>query len=482
MMRWSPYARRWLLTIWVMLAFTLAGHIALAGDSLSTMRDSLTARKSDTIASDSVARAKRPKVGLVLSGGGARGFVHIGLLKVMEEEGLRPDYVTGTSMGSILGALYAMGYSPDQMSELNRTLDWNALISDDTDMRTVSLEQKPTVGRSLLQLSWHNGGFRLPTGMVESQRMWQKLGRLFWPVAGTYSFNDYPTPFRCCAVDIFRGRVATFSEGCLTKAVRSSMAIPAMFSPVEWGDTAVMVDGGVGDNFPVDAAQAMGAEITIGSYSGAPIYEADSIKSFSAKDVIKQASMYAGIRKIRGDLNKFDLIFMPELHGVTSMGFNRGIQVEEYGYREAEKLRPQIRALAQHLDSLGPCPKVRPVDTSVCFNVSEVVVEGVGKTMRHFALQRLDLPVPGRVCGAEIDAAISRLYSSRYFKRAIYHIDELGRLHVEVAMEDKIKLQLSYEVNEVWGVGVAGRLSVLNPLIPSSRVALAVGLSYYPWL
>ncbi len=451
--------------IWLLLGW----HVALAGGGVQ-------GAERDTL------RPRRPKLGLVLSGGGARGFVHIGLLRVMEEEGLRPDYVTGTSMGAILGAMYAIGYSPTQISELNRSMNLNEQLTDEVDMRTVSVEQKSTVGRFLLQLAWHEGAFRLPPGLVESQQIWQTMGRMFWPVAGTYSFDDFPTPYRCCAVDIFRGRVVTFSEGSLVKAARSSMAIPGIFSPVQWGDSSVMVDGGVSDNFPIDAARQLGAEITIGSYSGAPIYEADSVRSFSAGMLIKQASLYTGIQKARGDLDKFDLLFMPDLHDVNAMSFGRGVEVEEYGYREAQKLRPQLRALARRLDSLGPGPTVRPVDTSVCFNVSEVVVDGVGETMRRFALQRMNLPVPGRLCGAEVDAAISHLYSTRYFKRAVYHIDREGRLHVELAMEDRVKLQLSYEVNEAWGAGVAGRISVLNPLLPSSRIAMAVGLSYYPWL
>lgn len=441
----------------------------------------LSQLSTSAAAKDSIQQSKRPKVGLVLSGGGARGFIHIGLLRILEEEGLRPDYVAGTSMGAVLGALYAIGYSPRQLSQLNADADWSRLLSNSQNLRNVVVDQKRWQGRTFIALPWSNGGFRLPLGIIEGQGLWNFLQRLMYPVAGQASFDSFPTPFRATAVDIFRGYAHNFKGGSLPQAVRASMAIPGVFTPVEYGDTAVYVDGGVADNFPIDAARAMGAKIIIGSYAGPPLIESEPGLEYSSKDILKQTSLFAGIRKAREDMPKCDLLFAPDLRDYSSMSFTKGRNIEAYGYREAEKLRPEIRTLATHLNALGPNPVVAPVDTVCKHLVRRVRIEGKGAMHRDFILSRLALELPDSLSAKEVESAIESLYSTQYFARITYRIDSVGGLRIQPELREKVELQLSYEVNEAWGPSLAAHLSVLNPLFASSRLSAAVGASFAPW-
>ncbi len=425
--------------------------------------------------------SQRPKVGLVLSGGGARGFIHIGLLRVLEEEGLRPDIVTGTSMGAIIGALYAIGYTPDQLSHLNTTIDWDKMLSNGIDLREVVVDQKRWQGRFLLSLTKDALGFHLPRGLIEGQKLWDLLHRLTYPVAREKDFDAYPSPFRAIAVDISRGRAQEFSEGSLPKAIRASMAIPGVFTPVVYHDTAIYIDGGVADNFPIETAKAMGAKVLIGSYAGPPLENIDPTGNYSTKDIIKQATLFAGIQKARAELNQLDILFAPDLHGKSSMGFGKGLSIEEYGYREAEKLRPKIRALAKRLNTIGANPTVLPIDSTRRYRIEAVRVEGIPNKLKDFAESRLQLALPGALSAEDIEESVHRLFSTLYFERITYTIDSGQVLHLNTTLREKLKLELSFQINGVYGPSLQGHLSILNPILPSSRLSVAVGLSYHPW-
>lgn len=171
---------------------------------------------------------RRPRIGLVLSGGGARGFAHVGTMRVMEEAGLRPDYIAGTSMGAILGALYAMGYTADEISTLNLQTDWGELLSNQQPLRTVTFEQKHNVNRSLLSVNWEDGHFNLPRGFINSQLLLNLFHRLSWQYATVDNFNQLPTPFGCISVNLTSGKIRTARSGHLPTEIRASMAIPGI--------------------------------------------------------------------------------------------------------------------------------------------------------------------------------------------------------------------------------------------------------------
>jgi NTE family protein len=185
----------------------------------------------------------RPRLGLALSGGGAKGLAHLGLIKVMEEAGLRPDYITGVSMGSIIGVMYAMGYSPDSIASMFRTFDWDAALSDRIDENKVIFLEKKHYYNSLISLPITREKIVIPTGLINGQQIESGLNYYLWPALRINDFSQLPVPFLCIGTDLITGKKVDLDHGYLPEAIRASIAIPSIFTPVRI-DTALLVDGG----------------------------------------------------------------------------------------------------------------------------------------------------------------------------------------------------------------------------------------------
>ncbi len=203
---------------------------------------------------------QRPKLGLALSGGGAKGIAHIGVLKVLEEAGLVPDYIAGTSMGSLVGALYAIGYTTEEMTGIITNMDWNVILANKVSFDKVTFEEKKYYGRYIAEFPYKKGKINLPKGVIEGQELSMLLSRLTRAVHGINDFHDFPIPFECIGADITTGESIVLDHGSLPQAMRASMAIPSIFTPVEIGDH-YLVDGGLLRNFPVQNVIDMGADI-----------------------------------------------------------------------------------------------------------------------------------------------------------------------------------------------------------------------------
>ncbi len=208
----------------------------------------------------------------MLGGGGARGAAHIGVIEVLEREHIPICGVAGTSMGSIVGGLYAAGYSPGDMSEVVGQLDWNDLFSDDPVRVDMPMRRKQADYRYLLdfEIGWKNGRIITPVGVVQGQKLLLLLRRLLASTWGVDNFDQLPIPFRAIATDIVAGREIIFAKGDLPLAIRSSMSVPGAFAPTNV-DGKLLVDGGVMNNVPIDVARGMGATRLIVVDVGTPL-------------------------------------------------------------------------------------------------------------------------------------------------------------------------------------------------------------------
>ena len=208
---------------------------------------------------------KRKKVGVVLSGGGAKGMAHIGVLKVLEKAGIPVDIVTGTSIGSIVGGLYAIGYNAHSLDSMVRTQDWTYVITDKEDLRKQSLLDRKKQNTYLFNTGLTIGKRDMSAGgLIRGKNLAELFQKLFVGYTDSLDFNkDLKIPFACVATNIMDNSEVVFHSGRLPQAIRASMSIPAAFSPVRIGDM-VLVDGGLKNNFPVDVARGMGAEVVIG--------------------------------------------------------------------------------------------------------------------------------------------------------------------------------------------------------------------------
>ncbi|HVW67730.1 MAG TPA: patatin-like phospholipase family protein [Steroidobacteraceae bacterium] len=290
----------------------------------------------------------RPRIGLVLSGGGARGIAHIGVLKVLEEQHIPIDAVAGTSMGAVVGGLYASGLTAREIESIMTSLNWQDAFRDRPPREDLTLRRKQEDENFLVKfpLGIKGGRFQLPKGLVQGQRLSQMLRRLTLPVARITNFDDLPTPFRALATDLETGDAVTLSSGDLTGAMRASMSVPGVFSPVE-RDGHLLVDGGISENLPIDIARSMGVDLLIVVDVGSPLLKRDKLNSVP---VISNQMIAILVQKnTRMQLEKLqpqDIVIKPLLGDTSSFDFGNVKRVIAVGERAARAMTEQLASLA----------------------------------------------------------------------------------------------------------------------------------------
>jgi NTE family protein len=280
----------------------------------------------------------RPRIGLVLSGGGARGAAHIGVIEVLEQLRVPVDVVSGTSMGSVVGGLYAAGLSPEELSQVIQSVDWVRVFDDKPDRQVLSYRRKEDDRTFLtnLRLGFKNGSFFIPPGMVEGQKLDYLLRTLTLGSEGVARFEDLRLPFRAIATDINTGEAVILETGTLATAQRASMSIPAAFSPVEL-DGRLLVDGYVANNLPIDAAQGLGADAVIAVDISTPLSGVDA--NSSAFAINAQASGFStqeNQRRQKERLAPNDILLTPELGDLGAASFPRMQEAIDAGHKAAE--------------------------------------------------------------------------------------------------------------------------------------------------
>ncbi|MDX1641798.1 MAG: patatin-like phospholipase family protein, partial [Balneolaceae bacterium] len=220
------------------------------------------------------------RVGLVLSGGGAMGIAHIGVIQAIEEAGIRIDYITGTSMGSLVGGLYAIGYTSDQLAEMATSNNFVELFTEKPDRKYISNYEKIIDDRTIVTFPISEKSIDLPVGIISGQNIYTYLARLTQSVHGIEEFDDFPIPFAAVATDLETGEAKVFRSGYLPDALRASISIPSLFSPHNI-DGKLYVDGGLIRNLPVQDAIEMGADYTIAVDVSSPLMPKDSLNTFA---------------------------------------------------------------------------------------------------------------------------------------------------------------------------------------------------------
>lgn len=262
----------------------------------------------------------RKKVGLVLSGGGAKGVAHIGALKVIEEAGIPIDYIAGTSMGAIVGGLYAIGYTPHQLDSMVKSQNWSFLLSDEPQRATKTFMEKEDDSKYVLTLPFTKTPKEvIPDGIIKGQNLESLFTNLTIGYHDSINFNKLPIPYACVAVDLVEGREIVFHSGKLATVMRASMAIPAAFTPVRLGNM-VLVDGGLINNFPVDVALDMGADIIIGVDVQNEPKKDDPVATVTA--MIDKMSGMLSKGAFDKNLKNVDLYIKVDVEGYNAASFN----------------------------------------------------------------------------------------------------------------------------------------------------------------
>ena len=368
---------------------------------------------------------KRPKIGLVLSGGGAKGLAHVGILKIIEQSGLKIDYVTGTSMGSIVGGLYAAGYKADMLEQLVLTTDWDELLADEISRRSVAINEKSDLDKYIGSLEISKKGIELPQGYKRGQKLTSLLSRLTLHVQNIEDFDRLPIPFRCIATDIVTGEAYVLKKGSLSEAMRASMAIPSIFTPIEI-DGRLLVDGGVIRNLPVSDAREMGADIIIAVDVGAPLYKKDELKS--VMNIMDQSVSLLGARSTKEQQLLSDILLAPDIKGFSSSDFKRGKELIALGENTARLALPEMKALAE-LQKQFPEEKRDPVEIILpdqACKSSAIDIRGLKHVSRSLVLGKLMIKPPRTLTPAKLEEADRPGLRQRLF-RAGHLPDRAGR-------------------------------------------------------
>lgn len=294
--------------------------------------------------------AGRPEVGVALSGGGAHGIAHVGLLKVMEEAGLRPDYITGVSMGSIVGGMYSLGYPADSLEKILKSIDWNLLIGNKIPENRIIFQEKKYFYNSIISLPVSFRKVQLPSGMINGQQMENMLSYFSWPAADINDFSQLPVPFLCLGSDIVSGTRVSLKSGYLPDALRASSAVPSIFTPFRL-DTLLLIDGGYFRNIAVTEIKEMGADIVIGSYTG--FYPLSDEELQSVDGLVKQMGMITSYKDFEEQKRLIDILVEPDVKDQSITDFSNVDTLVMRGYRAALPYKDRFRRLADSLDAIG---------------------------------------------------------------------------------------------------------------------------------
>ena len=361
----------------------------------------------------------RPKIGIALSGGGAKGLAHIGVLKVLEETGIPIDYISGTSMGSIVGALYAIGYRADELERLALSTDWPDLLTDEMSRRYIAMEEKIWDGRYIGSFPISNRGVQLPSGLIAGQKISNFLSRLTWSVHHINDFSQLPIPFSCVAADIATGEAVPIDSGFLPDAIRASMAIPTVFTPVKF-QGRLLVDGGLVRNLPAEDVKRMGADIIIGVDVSFALLPLEDIQSFL--DIITQSLSFVEAQSRERQYQICDILIQPDMRDITLFSFNDVEDIINRGEQAARKILPELQDLVDSFDlEVDKGIEFIPAKVDSIY-IKSLRISGLHDVSRRMVLAETGLSCPCWISAKQLDQAITRLYSSRFFERVTYKL------------------------------------------------------------
>ncbi len=422
----------------------------------------------------------RPKIGLVLSGGGAKGMAHVGVIRAMEKAGIRPDYIVGTSMGSVVGGLYAMGYDSDDLEQIIRSIDWDLIISNRMSFETVAFEEKEYYNRYLLEFPIRNGKISLPSGLIEGQMLSEVLHYYTWPARKYKNFDEFPIPFRCIATDISTGKPIVFKEGYLHDALRSSIAIPTAFTAFQL-DSTMVVDGGVVNNFPVDVVREMGAEYVIGvNVSDEDFISAEKLEGFAA--ILMQLSMAESLGKTAENIKQTDIYIKPELGPYGTASFGDFDAILKIGDETGEKFYPQFKHLA---DSLGLSDSTKGIGLEakpIRFKTISVVGNSLFST--SLILSKLGLEAGDNVTREALQDGINRVFGMNGFYKVDYSLIPAGEdefsLQIRVKEKPSRLLNTAIHYDNQFSAGILLNYTARDLIGKSSRTVVIADVSENP--
>lgn len=369
----------------------------------------------------------RPRIGLVLSGGGAKGFAHIGVIEELERRHIPIDVISGTSMGAVVGSMYAIGNDAAELKAVARGIDWKTIFSDASKRSDLSFRRKREVRDILLnfRLRIDDGKPVLPTGVLGGQRLFAIVQELLAPWRATEDFNDLPIPFRAVATDISTGRPVVMGSGNLSTAVFSSMSIPAAFPPVK-REGLLLVDGGISDNMPVDVARQMGVDLVIVVNVGEPPAGPERIQS--ALSVFNQMQLLLGWETIERQLKSIqgrDVLIEPDITGFGVTAFDRLEDGIDRGRAAAVKVGDKLAGLSVNDAQWAAYLAEREARSNPApIRIDRVEIANGSAKVRTADIKALVTTQPGNTLDGTVMARdVGKIFALDEFEQVNYRVD-----------------------------------------------------------
>jgi len=418
---------------------------------------------------------------LVLSGGGAKGVAHIPLLQKLDSLHIVPDLIVGNSMGSIIGGLYAMGYSGDSIEKITKSIDWDKVLGGGQSLKTVSVEEKREFQRYLVGLGIKDGKPNSIGSILNDQNLREYLSELTFPVYNVKDFDNLPIPFRAMATDLVEGKEVILSKGSLAFAMRASMSLPAVFKPMSY-DKTVLVDGGVMNNFPTDIAKQMGADIIIGSDVGGGMEPMDKLNSFTT--VLMQTSMFPSNIKNPANRSLCNILVdhLPNLRFSTA-DFAESDEIYKDGKIATEQNLPALIALAEKLKPFPQRTHELPKMPNE-FILDTIVYKNISKENIPLVIARANLKTHTKYTTRDLILGLNRAMGTNLFSQITYNYfitdeDKLGIILTGFEnAKNQVNASLHYDTYR--GVGLILNYTARNVLAESSRLIITGDIAEQP--
>ncbi|WP_292009471.1 patatin-like phospholipase family protein [Chryseobacterium sp.] len=404
---------------------------------------------------------KETKFGLALSGGGAKGFAHLGILETLDSLGIKVDYITGTSMGGILGGLYAMGYSGKELKNTVYSTDWKRVLSNKIPYNKVNISEKDEYNKYIIEFPAIGITPSLPGSFIEGQYMSEVLNTLTFPAKHINDFSKLPIPVEITSSDIVNGGLIMQKKGSLPLAIRATLAIPAAFAPV-YIDGKLLVDGGLDRNFPVKEVKDMGANYIIGGYTGFRLFTLEEIEN--PMKMIYQTHAFRSVEDFNNQKEMSDIMvdFLSPLNNYTTKDFKKYKEIIKIGEEEAKKHLPEFVALAQAQRSAGIIYEHKLIEEvklpTIKFTYNEDNGTPLSNPSEIESIKKLMNLEEGKYYDAQTaNEAIDRIFGMRQYEKVYYTYTNSGdglimNIFVKRAHSGAFKLALHYDNEQSVGI------------------------------
>lgn len=388
---------------------------------------------------------KRPKIGLVLSGGGAKGFAHIGVLKVLEDAGVKIDFIGGTSMGAVVGGLYASGYNAAQIDSIFQKTNFDELLSDFIPRASKNFYEKRNDELYALSLPFNDFKIGIPKALSKGLYNFNLLSRLTRNVRHVRDFNQLPTPFLCIGSNIETGEQVILDKGNLAQAMIASAAFPSLFSPIEI-DEKLLVDGGVTNNYPIDEIRNLGADIIIGVD-----VQNDLLDRYSLKDATKilvQITNLHSIEKMKENVVKTDIYIKPDIKNYGVISFDKGKEIIVRGEDATFSVYEKIKLLVDSSNKFTK-PKLELVVDSL--NLKSINCNDLDNFTKDYVIGKLRFKPGSKISYKELEAGINNINATQNFSAIAYSLspndggDDLNLTLKENPTKSYLKFGLHYD-------------------------------------